>query len=64
MGGKSKSRVGGRMKIFKIFFVFEADDDWKTRDVEEMMNTVLDPIYHLGDSSVSNLCVEEIEVEE
>ena len=52
------------MKLFKISFNFEADDDWKVRDVEEMMNTLLDPISHLGDSTKSDLCVEEIEAEE
>ena len=51
------------MKLFKISFNFEADDDWKARDVEEMMNTLLDPISHLGDSTKSDLYVEEIEVE-
>lgn len=52
------------MKEFKISFNFEADDDWQVRDVEEMINTVLDPIYHFGDSCVNELNVEEIEVEE
>lgn len=52
------------MKLFKISFNFDADDDWKVQDVEEMMNTVLDPIYHLGDSLMSDICVEEIEAEE
>ena len=51
------------MKKFKISFNFEADDDWQVRDVKEMMNTILDPIYHLGDSCVGKINVEEIEVE-
>ena len=51
------------MKEFKISFNFEADDDWQARDVKEMMNTILDPIYHLGDSCVGKINVEEIEVE-
>lgn len=52
------------MKKFKISFDFKADDDWKTQDVEEMLNTVLDPIYHLGDSFVGKLYVEEVKVDE
>lgn len=51
------------MKIFKITFNFEADDDWSEADVKEMVDTVIDPIYHLGDSLVSDLSVKEIEVE-
>lgn len=49
------------MKTFKISFNFQADDDWHTQDVEEMLNTVLDPIYHLGDSFVGNVCIDEVE---
>ncbi len=52
------------MKLFKISFLFETYDDWKVKDLEEMMDTLLDPISHLGDSSKSNLRVEEIVVEE
>lgn len=52
------------MKKFKISFNFEADDDWQARDVKEMMNTILDPIYHLGDASVGEISIEQIEVEE
>lgn len=52
---------GRMMKTFKISFNFKADDDWKTQDAEEMLNTVLDPIYHLGDSFVGNLCIDEVE---
>ncbi len=49
------------MRNFKISFNFEADDDWKAQDIKEMLNTVLDPIYHLGDSFVGNLCIDEVE---
>lgn len=52
------------MKIFKISFDFEADDDWSKTEVGIMARTVLDPIYHLGDVSMGELNVEEIEVEE
>ena len=52
------------MKNFKISFEFEADDDWSEADVKEMVDTVIDPIYHLGDSLVSDLNVKEIKVEE
>lgn len=51
------------MKLFKISFNFEADDDWSKADVKEMIEKVIDPIYHLGDASVGELDVEEIEVE-
>lgn len=51
------------MKSFKISFNFEADDDWSEADVEEMVDTVIDPIYHLGDSVVRDLNVKEIEEE-
>lgn len=52
------------MKEFKISFNFEVDDDWSEADVKEMVDTVIDPIYHLGDSQVSDLNVKEIEVKE
>ena len=52
------------MKEFKVSFNFEADDDWSEADVKEMVEKVIDPIYHLGDASVGELDVEEIEVEE
>lgn len=53
------------MKKFKISFELETyDDDWQVRKVEEMMNTVLDPIYHLRDSCVNELNTKEIEVEQ
>ena len=51
------------MKKFKISFEFELDDDWSEVDVKEMVDTVIDPIYHLGDSIVSDLNVKEIKVE-
>lgn len=51
------------MKEFNISFNFEADDDWSETDVKEMVDTVIEPIYHLGDSLVSDLNVKEIEVE-
>ena len=51
------------MKIFKISFDFEADDDCSKTDVKEMVEKVIDPIYHLGDASVGEINVEEIEVE-
>ena len=52
------------MKKFKISFEFEADDDWSEADVEEIIEKVIDPIYHLGDASVGEISVEQIEVEE
>ncbi len=51
------------MKKFKISFNFEADDDWSEVDVKEMVEKIIDPIYHLGDASVGEINVEEIEVE-
>lgn len=32
---------------------------WSKADVKEMVEKVIDPIYHLGDASVSELDVEE-----
>ena len=52
------------MKRFKISFAFETDDTWLNGDVKDMIEVVLDPIYHLGDASVGEINVEEIEVEE
>ena len=52
------------MKLFKISFNFEADDDWSKTDVKEMVEKVIDPIYHLGDASMGEINVEEVEVEE
>ena len=52
------------MKLFKVSFNFEADDDWAAKDVKEMMNAVLDHIYPLEDSLMSDMCIEEIEVGE
>lgn len=48
------------MKEFKIAFYFEADNDWTETDVEEMVAKLIDPIYHLGDVSISELNVEEL----
>lgn len=50
------------MKLFKISFNFEADDNWLSGDVKDMIEVILDPMYHLGDASVSELNVEEVEV--
>ena len=52
------------MKKFKISFEFEPYDDWSKADVKEMVEKVIDPIYHLGDASIGEIKVEEIEVEE
>lgn len=52
------------MKKFKISFEFEPNDDWSKTDVKEMVEKAIDPIYHLGDASIGELDVEEIEVEE
>lgn len=52
------------MKKFKISFTFEADDNWLSGDVKEMIEKVTDPIYHLGDASIGEINVEEIELEE
>lgn len=51
------------MKKFKISFTFEPYDDWSKADVKEMVQQVIDPIYQLGDSIVSDLNVKEIKVE-
>lgn len=53
-----------KTKKFKISFEFEPCDDWSEADVKEMVEKVIDPIYHLGDASIGELDVEEIEVEE
>lgn len=50
------------MKKFKISFEFKPCDDWSVADVEKMVDTVIDPICHLGDSLVSDLNVKETEV--
>ena len=52
------------MKQFKVTFNFQADDDWSKADVKEMVEKVIDPIYHLGDTSIGEINVEEIEEEE
>lgn len=52
------------MKKFKIYFEFEPCDYWTKNDVKEMIEKVIDPIYHLGDSSISEINIEEIEVED
>lgn len=48
------------MKIFKISFVFEADDDWEAKDVKEMVTAVLCPVYSVGGAFVDKFVVEEI----
>lgn len=48
------------MKNFKISFTFEADDDWYEADVKDMIEKIIDPIYHLGDVFVGEVDVEEI----
>ena len=52
------------MKKFKIYFEFEPYDYWTKNDVKEMIEKVIDPIYHLGDSNISEINIEEIEVED
>lgn len=52
------------MKKFKIYFEFEPYDYWTKNDVKEMIEKVIDPLYHLGDSSISEINIEEIEVED
>lgn len=52
------------MKKFKIYFEFEPYDYWTKNDVKEMIEKVIDPIYRLGDSSISEINIEEIEVED
>ena len=47
------------MKTFNVSFSIEPCDDWSIKDVKDMMEQVLDPIYHLGDCSVSEVNVEE-----
>lgn len=51
------------MRKFKISFEFEPYDDWTKLDVKEMVEKVIDPIYHLGDASIREINVEEIEEE-
>lgn len=50
------------MKQFKITFNFQTDDNWVNGDVKEMIEKVIDPIYHLGDTSVGEISIEETEV--
>ena len=52
------------MKQFQITFKIETDDTWVNGDVKDMIEAVLDPVYHLGDVSVGEINVEEVEVEE
>lgn len=52
------------MKKFKIHFEFESYDYWTKNDVKEMIEKVIDPICRLGDSSISEINIEEIEVED
>lgn len=52
------------MKKFKISFTFEPYDEWSKEDVKAMVEKAIDPIYHLGDASIGEINVEEIEVEE
>ena len=51
------------MKKFKISFNFEVDDDWSEADVKDMVETTIDPMYHLGEVSVGEMNVEEIETD-
>lgn len=53
-----------KVKKFKISFEFEPCYDWSKTDVKEMVEKAMDPIYHLGDASIGEINVEEIEVEE
>lgn len=48
------------MKKFNINFCFETYDDWTESDVKEMVERVIDPIYHLGDVDVGELIVDLI----
>ena len=64
MDRKLRSKSGERMKKFKISFEFEPCDDWSKTDVKEMVEKVIDPIYHLGDASIGEISIEEIEVKE
>ena len=52
------------MKQFQLTLKIETDDSWVNGDVKDMLEVILDPIYHLGDASVGEMNVEEIEVEE
>lgn len=52
------------MKNFKISFIFETYDDWYESDIKDMIETTIDPIYHLGDVFVGEVSVKEIEVKE
>lgn len=52
------------MKKFKVSFEFEPYDGWTKSDVKEMVEKVIDPIYHLGDASIGEINVEEVEMEE
>ncbi len=60
-----RSKIGvGIVKKFKILFTFEPCEDWSIKDVKDMMEEVLDPIYHLGDCSVSEVDVKEENLKE
>lgn len=47
------------MSKFKISFTFEVDDDWSKANVKEMVEKIIDPIYHLGDVFVGEVNAEE-----
>lgn len=48
------------MKEFKISFVFKADDDWKAKDVAEVVTAAVGQIYPLGGAFVDKFTVEEM----
>lgn len=52
------------MKQFQLTLKIETDDSWVNGDVKDMLEVILDPIYHLGDINTGEMNVEEIEVEE
>ena len=51
------------MKQFQLTLKIETDDSWVNGDVKDMLEVILDPIYHLGDARIGEINVEEIEVE-
>ena len=52
------------MKLFKIGFEIDTDDNWLDDDVQNMIELSLDPLYHLGDIRIGAISVEEIGDEE
>lgn len=49
------------MKQFKVSFIIEVDDNWSETDIRVVTDEAMDSMYHLGDTSIRELDVKEIE---